>query len=144
MARFGSREQMTIRAKRTRRMRKGMGRKRDELASLTSALRAFARERDWGKFHSPKNLAMALSVEVAELLEHFQWLTERESSEISRAARSEIADEAADVQIYLLMLADKLQIDLVRAVEDKIERNRARYPVEQARGVAKKARSASR
>jgi NTP pyrophosphatase (non-canonical NTP hydrolase) len=83
---------------------------------------------------------MALFVEVAELAEHFQWLTERESFQVGSAERSEIADEAADVQIYLLMLGDKLGIDLIRAVEEKIEKNRARYPVEQVRGVAKKAR----
>jgi NTP pyrophosphatase (non-canonical NTP hydrolase) len=115
-------------------------RKSNDLASLTRALRAFAGERDWEQFHSPKNLAMAVSVEVAELLEHFQWLTESESFRVGREHRSEIADEVADVQIYLLMLADKLRIDLVRAVEEKIEKNRMRYPVQQVRGVAKKAR----
>src|SRR5574338_409580 len=140
MARSGSRRHMTSRAKRTRDASAAIRRKRSDLASLTSALRAFSSERDWGKFHSPKNLAMAISVEVAELVEHFQWLTERESLRVGRAQRSEIADEGADVQIYLLMLADKLQIDLVRAAEEKIEKNRARYPVERVHGVAKKAR----
>jgi NTP pyrophosphatase (non-canonical NTP hydrolase) len=112
--------------------------KRNDLAALTSTLREFAKERDWEKFHSPKNLVMALSVEVAELMEHFQWLTEAESLRVSRAKRSEITKEVADVQIYLLLLADKLRIDLSRAVEEKIERNRARYPVEAVRGRAEK------
>jgi NTP pyrophosphatase (non-canonical NTP hydrolase) len=131
---------MTSRAKRTRSTGTRRSTRRSDLASLISVLQAFASERDWGKFHSPKNLAMALSVEVGELMEHFQWLTERESFQVGCAERSEIAEETADVQIYLLMLADKLRIDLVRAVEEKIEKNRTRYPVDQVRGVAKKAR----
>lgn len=114
--------------------------KGNDLAALTTALTAFAKERDWEKFHSPKNLAMALSVEAAELLEHFQWLTESESNRLDSTKLSEITEEAADVQIYLLMLADKMGIDLTRAVEDKIEKNRARYPVDEVRGTAKKAR----
>jgi dCTP diphosphatase len=111
-----------------------------DVAALTNALRAFAGEREWEKFHSPKNLAIALSVEVAELLEPFQWLTEGESLRMSRTRLSEIADEVADVQIYLLMLADKLGIDLARAVEAKIEKNRTHYPVEKVRGSAKRPR----
>lgn len=115
------------------------------ITSLTEELRVFARERAWGRFHSPKNLVMALSVEVAELMEHFQWLTERQSRRPSRGLRPALAEELADVQIYLLMLADKLQIDLTEAVEEKIEKNRERYSVERSRGHAKKARrSASR
>ncbi len=117
-----------------------MAKRKKDLAALTMELAAFSRERDWQKFHSPKNLAMALSVETAELLEHFQWLTEDESTRLNSTTRSEIADEAADVQIYLLMLAEKLQIDVTRAVEEKIAENRARYPVDQVRGSAKKAR----
>jgi NTP pyrophosphatase (non-canonical NTP hydrolase) len=116
------------------------GRSRGELAALTDALRVFASEREWEKFHSPKNLAMALAVEVAELQEPFQWLTERESRRMGRAELSTIAEEVADVQIYLLMLADKLGIDVTRAVEEKIEKNRTRYPVERVRGTAKRER----
>jgi NTP pyrophosphatase (non-canonical NTP hydrolase) len=116
------------------------GRGSRDLAALTSALRDFAREREWEKFHSPKNLAIALSVEAAGLLEQFQWLTEQQSIALSKPKRSEIADELADVQIYLLMLADKLRVDLARAVEAKIEKNRLRYPAERVRGSAKKAR----
>jgi NTP pyrophosphatase (non-canonical NTP hydrolase) len=116
------------------------GRGSTDLAALTGALRDFATERQWEKFHSPKNLAIALSVEAAELLEHFQWLTEQQSIALSKPKRSAVAEELADVQIYLLMLADKLEVDLVRAVEEKIEKNRARYPAEQVRGSAKKPR----
>lgn len=110
------------------------------LVALTTALTAFARERNWEKFHAPKNLAMALSVEAGELLEHFQWLTESESRCLGSTKLSEVAEEVADVQIYLLMLAEKLGIDLARAVEEKIEKNRARYPADEVRGSAKKAR----
>jgi NTP pyrophosphatase (non-canonical NTP hydrolase) len=115
-----------------------------DLAALSEALLAFARAREWEKFHSPKNLATALSVEAAELLEHFQWLTETESRHLDPDTISEIAEEAADVQIYLLMLAEKLGVDLGLAVEAKIEKNRARYPADEVRGSAKKARRSER
>ena len=111
-----------------------------DLTAIASDLSAFAHERAWDKFHSPKNLAMALAVEAAELLEHFQWLTEQESRHLESKKIREIQEEAADVQIYLLMLADKLGIDLIRAVEAKIEKNRSKYPAEQARGSAAKRR----
>jgi len=114
--------------------------KGNDLASISRTLAAFAVERDWEQFHSPKNLAMALAVEAAELLEHFQWLTERESSHLDSEKVREIEEEAADIQIYLLMIADKLGIDLIRAVEAKIEKNRAKYPAEQVRGSAAKPR----
>ena len=111
-----------------------------DLSRISKTLAEFARERDWEKFHSPKNLAMALSVEAAELLEHFQWITESESRQLPGAKVTEIAEEAADVQIYLLMLADKLGIDLAGAVETKIEKNRSKYPPSEVRGSAAKAR----
>jgi len=109
-----------------------------DLSAISKALAEFASEREWEKFHSPKNLAMALSVEVAELLEHFQWLTETESRQLAGAKVSEIAEEVADVQIFLLMLADKLGIDLINAVEAKIEKNRSKYPADKVRGSAAK------
>ena len=90
---------------------------------LQEALEDFARERDWNQFHSPKNLAMALSVEASELLEHFQWLTPEQSADLDTATRDEVAEEIADVQIYLLRLADKLSIDLETAVQEKMEKN---------------------
>jgi NTP pyrophosphatase (non-canonical NTP hydrolase) len=100
----------------------------------------FAEKRNWGQFHSPKNLSMALAVEAAELLELFQWLTEEESREVA-ALEKEMAlvrEELADVLIYLLRLADVLEVDLARAVEDKIALNEERYPVSLSRDRAEK------
>ncbi|WP_398500855.1 nucleotide pyrophosphohydrolase [Variovorax sp.] len=101
-----------------------------DLQSLTLALRDFARERHWEPFHSPKNLAAALSVEAAELLEHFQWLTEAQSRELSADKRAEVGTEIADVFLYLLQLADKLGIDLVDAARSKMVLNAKKYPVQ--------------
>ena len=110
-----------------------------ELRSLAAQLRAFAHERDWEPFHAPKNLACALAVEAAELLEHFQWMTEDESRRLDDARRDAVALEAADVLLYLVQLADKLGIDLVDAARRKIALNARRYPVETARGSSRKA-----
>jgi NTP pyrophosphatase (non-canonical NTP hydrolase) len=101
-------------------------------------LRAFADEREWDQFHSPKNLAAALSVEAAELLEHFQWLTEDQSRSVPDDKRDAIAEEVADVFLYLLQLADKLGIDPVQAARKKMQTNSIKYPVEQAKGTSKK------
>ncbi|MHB8809180.1 MAG: nucleotide pyrophosphohydrolase [Desulfobulbaceae bacterium] len=106
------------------------------LADLTLTLRRFAAERDWEKFHSPKNLAMALSVEVAELLEHFQWLTQQQSLRLDAEQRQAVREEVADVLIYLTRLADRLGIDLLAAAEEKIARNAEKYPVTTSRGRA--------
>lgn len=108
------------------------------LVDLTQSLRRFAAERDWEQFHSPKNLAMALSVEVAELLEHFQWLTEAESLRLSPAELRAVRAEAADVLIYLVRLADRLDIDLLAAAEEKMVRNAEKYPVAECRGSARR------
>jgi NTP pyrophosphatase (non-canonical NTP hydrolase) len=110
-----------------------------DLDSLRDRLRAFALERDWGQFHSPKNLACALSVEAAELLEHFQWMTEEHSRAPTDAQREEIAHEAADVLLYLIQIADQLGIDLLAAADRKMALNAARYPVATARGSSRKA-----
>ena len=91
-------------------------------------LREFANERDWEQYHSPKNLSMALSVEAAELVEHFQWLTESQSSSPGALDTNELANEIADVQIYLVMLADKLGVNIDLAVERKIAANALKYP----------------
>lgn len=99
-----------------------------DLENIQQRLREFARERDWEQFHSPKNLSMALSVEVAELVEHFQWLTEPQSSSAQAVDREEVATEIADVQIFLIMLADKLGVDIEQAVHAKIEANAIKYP----------------
>ena len=105
---------------------------------LVLALRAFAAERGWEPFHSPKNLASALSVEAAELLEHFQWLTEAQSRAIDGDKKDQVAAEAADVFLYLLQLCDQLGIDLVAAAHAKMQVNAEKYPVALARGTAAK------
>jgi len=110
----------------------------NELNDLRDALRVFAAERDWDQFHSPKNLASALTVEAAELLERFQWLTEEQSKNLSSQDKAKVADELADVLIYLVRLADKLDVELLAAARDKIEHNAEKYPIEKARGNAKK------
>ena len=109
-----------------------------DLPSLTQSLRDFAQARDWDQFHSPKNLAAALSVEAAELLEHFQWLTEEQSRNLSGPKQAEVAAEAADVLLYLLQLCDKLDIDLIEAARLKLIVNGEKYPVASARGSSKK------
>lgn len=112
-----------------------------DLRTLQAALAQFARERDWERFHSPKNLAMALAGEAGELLEVFQWLTEDESRTVARdpATARAVRDEIADVLLYLARLADVLDIDLDEAVRDKLRRNAERYPIDLARGHARKA-----
>ncbi|QSA96873.1 nucleotide pyrophosphohydrolase [Methylococcus sp. EFPC2] len=111
-----------------------------DIAAIQQSLREFAAERDWDRFHSPKNLAAALSVEAAELLEPFQWLTEDESRRLTERPEelASVREEMADVLIYLLRLADQLNVDLNRAVVDKMRRNAEKYPVALARGNAVK------
>jgi NTP pyrophosphatase (non-canonical NTP hydrolase) len=108
------------------------------MKELTESLRKFAQKRDWDQFHSPKNLAMALSVEVSEIVEHFQWLTQAESDNLDPAKLAAIREEIADVMIYLTRLADRLGIDPVQAAEEKIRLNEKKYPVEKAKGNAAK------
>jgi dCTP diphosphatase len=109
-----------------------------ELIKLRDALRQFAGERDWEQFHSPKNLAAALSVEASELLEHFQWLTEDESKNLAAESRHAVSLEAADVLLYLIRLSDKLGIDLIASAQEKMRLNAKKYPVEKSRGTSKK------
>ena len=108
------------------------------MKELTERLREFVEERDWEQFHSPKNLAMALSVEVSEVIEHFQWLTQEQSFNIEPSKLEEIREEIGDVIIYLAMLSDKLGIDPIEAAIDKIEKNGKKYPAKLVRGKAKK------
>ena len=108
------------------------------LADLRDLVLRFVADRDWNQFHSPKNLAAALSVEAAELLEPFQWLTEEQSRNLSPEKLEAVREEIADVLIYLIRLADKLDIDLLQAARDKIVENAAKYPVEKARGSMRK------
>lgn len=98
------------------------------LQELTLALRRFADERDWERYHTPKNLAAALIVEAGELLEHFQWLTQEESLHLSPEAKQEVAHEVADVLIYLTRLADRLGIDMLAAASEKMGLNALKYP----------------
>lgn len=108
------------------------------LDQLKERLRRFVAERDWQQFHSPKNLSMALIAEAAELVEHFQWLTEEQSASLPPEKLAEVELELADIQIYLVELADKLQLDLMAAVEKKLALNAEKYPAEKVRGSAKK------
>ena len=108
------------------------------LSKLAQKLREFARERDWDQFHSPKNLSMALSVEVAELVEHFQWLTEAQSRSLGAEELAEISEEIADIQIYLTRLADQIDVDIENAVSEKLKVNAGKYPVAKAYGSALK------
>jgi len=108
------------------------------MKNLIQKLRDFAEERDWNQFHSPKNLAIALTVEVAELLEEFQWLTEEQSRKPDQERLNRIKDEISDVMIYLVLLSDHLDVDLLASAFEKIEKNRDKYPADKIRGSAKK------
>jgi dCTP diphosphatase len=108
------------------------------MKELIQKLREFATERDWDQFHSPKNLIMALSVEVSEIVEHFQWSTEEESYQLSSKKLEKIKEEVGDVVIYLVMLADKLGIDLIEAAWEKISTNEIKYPAEKVKGSSRK------
>lgn len=111
-----------------------------DIEKISNSLEKFAENRNWDQFHSPKNLAMALSVEASEILEIFQWLTEEQSKQIihDEELMKSVKEEIADVFIYLIRLSDKLRIDLEQAVNEKIKINEEKYPVELSRGSAKK------
>ncbi|WP_405230364.1 nucleotide pyrophosphohydrolase [Lentisalinibacter sediminis] len=109
-----------------------------DLDALASTLADFAGARDWDQFHSPKNLAMALVVETGELLEYFQWLSEEQSFSLSQDDRNTVSEEVADILIYLVRLADKLDIDIPTAVERKLAINEKKYPADKVRGSADK------
>lgn len=111
----------------------------DSLEALRERLARFADERDWGRFHSPKNLSMALIAEAAELIEHFQWLSEAESQALPAETLQDVGSEIADILIYLVRIADRLGIDPVAAAWEKIEVNERRYPVARVRGTAHRA-----
>ena len=105
---------------------------------ILAKLRKFRDDRDWKRFHNPKDLAVSISIEAAELLEHFQWKDRKQVERHARAHKEEIADELADVAAYLFELADDLGIDLLRAMDRKIAKNAVKYPVEKAKGSATK------
>ena len=110
----------------------------NQLSSIQESLREFAIERDWEKFHDPKNLVMALSGEVGELTEIFQWISNEESNHLTDKQLKQVKEEIADVYLYLLRLADVTNVDLVEASKAKIEINRNKYPVSQSYGHSKK------
>lgn len=105
---------------------------------IRDKLRVFAEERDWDQFHTPKNLLMAMTGEVGELCEQLQWMTDQQVLEMEPDRKQEVTDEVADVLIYLIRLADKLEVDLSTAVMEKMEQNARKYPVDQVRGSSKK------
>jgi NTP pyrophosphatase (non-canonical NTP hydrolase) len=109
-----------------------------EIKKLTERIINFRDARDWKQFHKPKDLAISLSLEVSEVLEHFQWKSEKEIDEYVKINKEEIAEELADVLNYLLIMAHDLDIDLIEAEEKKVSKNEAKYPVEKAKGNAKK------
>jgi dCTP diphosphatase len=109
-----------------------------ELEAIRDELRRFAVDRDWDQFHSPKNLASALAVEAAELLEPFQWLTEDQSRNLTAPQKVAVTTELADVFIYLVRLSDKLGVNLIDAANDKIRANAEKYPVEKSKGSSTK------
>ena len=108
------------------------------LDDLKLELREFARARDWEQFHSPKNLSMALSVEAAELVEHFQWMTEEKSAQLGPEKHTAVALEMADIFIFLLRLADRLDVNLMEVTRQKVALNDERYPVNKVMGSSKK------
>ena len=110
----------------------------DSLAVLQADIDAFVLERDWAQFHTPKNLAMSVAIEAAEIMEHFQWCSGEESCTFEREKRDEVASEIADVPIYLLRLARVLDIDPLAAATVKLVQNRRKYPVDKAKGRATK------
>lgn len=110
-----------------------------DLQKLTQAILDFRNERDWAQFHTPKNLAISLSLEASEVLEHFQWGTDEEIKDYIKDHQEEIADELANVLAYLLVLADTIGIDnIIQATENKLKKNSVKYPVEKSKGSNKK------
>lgn len=114
--------------------------KSSELADLTRRLIAFRDERDWRRFHSLKNLIGSVSLEAAELLETVQWRDDREveTAVSDPTFRAKVGEECADILLYLLLICERAGIDLLAAANDKIDKNAAKYPVEKARGNARK------
>ena len=110
----------------------------NDLHTIRDTIRTFVDERDWDQFHTPKNLACALSVEVAELLEHFQWLQAGQRAELGDAKLEQVRREMADVMVYLVRMADKLDVDLGAAVIEKMALNRVKYPADLVRGDSRK------
>lgn len=107
----------------------------DSIKEVIEQIRQFRDERDWMQFHDPKSMAASIVIEAGELLEHFQWKDKDEAEEYVKTHKGEIADEMADVAAYLFEMSDNLGIDLLEAVNSKLQKNAAKYPVEKAKGV---------
>jgi len=105
---------------------------------LIRQVKIFRQERDWDQYHSPKNLVMALTVEVSELVEHFQWLTQEQSSNLAPDKLTRVREEIGDILIYLANICDRLNIDPIEAAQDKLEKNREKYPAARVRGKSNK------
>ena len=114
------------------------GNNKDALEQLKIAMREFAEERDWDQFHSPKNLSMALAGETAELLDCFRWLTEEASYHLDSEKSQAVKEELADVLLFTVRLADKLNVDLFAAAQEKMLKNANNYPVDKVKGSAQK------
>ena len=110
----------------------------NSIQKILNNLLEFRNARDWKQFHTPKNLAISLSLEASEVLEHFQWKTDIEFKEYLKTHQEDLADELADVFNYLLLLSNELDIDLLKAAERKLEKNKQKYPIEKAKGNHKK------
>lgn len=108
--------------------------KPDSIDAIKARINQFVEDRDWSQFHSPKNLAMAMIVEAAELVEHFQWMTEQESKNLDQEKKEQIGQELSDTFVYLLRIAEVCEIDLIDAVNKKIELNEKKYPIDKAKG----------
>ncbi|HEY3299367.1 MAG TPA: nucleotide pyrophosphohydrolase [Methylophilaceae bacterium] len=106
----------------------------DSLLSLIGRINRFVEERDWAQFHSPKNLAMAMIVEAAEVVEHFQWMSEQESRDLDEPTKEKVGQELSDTLVYLLRIAEVCGIDLIAAANKKIDLNAQKYPVEKCKG----------
>ena len=109
-----------------------------DLKTLDSKIKAFAKERDWDQYHSPKNLSMALIGEAAELIEEFQWLTEEQSHNLEPEKLSKVKDELGDIFIYLLRISGVLGVDILEAANEKFKKNEQKYPADKCRGSSKK------
>lgn len=109
-----------------------------DITSLQQKIRKFVDDRDWDQFHNPKDLAISLALEAAEVMEHFQWKNDEEMAAHSKYKKTEVAEEIADVFYWVLLLSNKLDIDLTQAFADKMKQNEAKYPVSKAKGNHKK------
>jgi NTP pyrophosphatase (non-canonical NTP hydrolase) len=106
----------------------------NEVKSITEKIKKFRDDRDWMQFHDPKNMAVSIIIEASELLEHFQWKTKEEVQQYLKTNKDEIKDEIADIAMYLFELADNLEIDLIEAMKQKLEKNSKKYPIAKAKG----------